>query len=109
VNGCEPAHRDTALLESVLIRPFQKQGLRSDLAAGRAALWEDVARRVGVLLSAPAAFAGEHFVQVRIQGVRVGGHAAALMSGLNCRAAGKKTANLLLLLRLPVRLSANVT
>ena len=40
------------------------QGLRCDLAAGRAALWEDVAQRVGVLLSAPAAFAGEHFVQV---------------------------------------------
>lgn len=40
------------------------QGLRGELVAGRAALWEDVAQRVGVLLSAPAAFAGEHFVQV---------------------------------------------
>ena len=39
--------------------------LQLELAAGRALLWEDVARRVGVLLQAPAAFSGEHFVQVR--------------------------------------------
>jgi len=39
--------------------------LRAELHAGREALWEDVAQRVGVLLSAPAAFSGEHFVQVR--------------------------------------------
>lgn len=40
------------------------QTVRGELHAGREALWEDVAQRVGVLLLAPAAFAGEHFVQV---------------------------------------------
>lgn len=34
------------------------------LLSGRQLIWEEVARRVGVLLSSPAAFEGEHFLQV---------------------------------------------
>ena len=35
------------------------------LAAGRRWLWDEASRRVGVLLAAPSAFQGEHFLQVR--------------------------------------------
>ena len=35
------------------------------LAAGRRWLWDEAARRVGILLAAPAAFEGEHFLQAR--------------------------------------------
>ncbi|KAK9843494.1 hypothetical protein WJX81_005881 [Elliptochloris bilobata] len=34
------------------------------LSAGRRWLWDEAARRVGILLAAPAAFEGEHFLQV---------------------------------------------
>ena len=33
------------------------------LSAGRRWLWDEAARRVGILLAAPAAFEGEHFLQ----------------------------------------------
>ena len=35
------------------------------LQAGRRWLWDEASRKVGVLLSSPAAFEGEHFLQVR--------------------------------------------
>lgn len=35
------------------------------LSAGRRWLWDEAARRVGILLAAPAAFEGEHFLQAR--------------------------------------------
>ena len=34
------------------------------LTAGRRVLWDDVSRRVAVLVTAPAAFEAEHFTQV---------------------------------------------
>ena len=36
----------------------------SGLRGGRALLWDEVARRVGALLASPAAWEGEHFLQV---------------------------------------------
>lgn len=39
-------------------------GLAAQLEGGRSRLWQDVAQRIAVLLAAPAAFNGEHFVQV---------------------------------------------
>lgn len=39
-------------------------GLAAELERGRLHLWQDVAHRITVLLAAPAAFSGEHFVQV---------------------------------------------
>ena len=33
------------------------------LSAGRRWLWDEAARKVGILLAAPAAFEGEHFLQ----------------------------------------------
>lgn len=35
------------------------------LRGGRLLLWDEVARRVGALLASPAAWEGEHFLQVR--------------------------------------------
>ena len=34
------------------------------LVGGRKLIWDEAARRIGVLLSIPAAFEGEHFLQV---------------------------------------------
>ena len=34
------------------------------LSAGRRWLWDEAARKVAILLAAPAAFQGEHFLQV---------------------------------------------
>jgi hypothetical protein len=42
------------------------QAVHAGLLAGRRVIWEEAARRVGVLLSSPAAFEGEHFLQVRL-------------------------------------------
>jgi hypothetical protein len=81
-----PAPKHMLLVSSRIStsQTFQLQGLRCDLVAGRAALWEDVAQRVGVLLSAPAAFAGEHFVQVRTEDYRVGSHAVGSRCASHC-------------------------
>ncbi len=38
--------------------------VRQALGSGRRMLWDDAARRLAVLLTAPAAFAAEHFTQV---------------------------------------------
>lgn len=35
------------------------------LKAGRRWLWDEASRKVGMLLAAPAAFQGEHFLQAR--------------------------------------------
>lgn len=40
------------------------QAVHAGLLAGRKLIWEEAARRIGVLLSSPAAFEGEHFLQV---------------------------------------------
>ena len=37
--------------------------VRQALGSGRRMLWDDAARRLAVLLTAPAAFAAEHFTQ----------------------------------------------
>jgi hypothetical protein len=39
------------------------------LSSGRRWLWDEAARKVGVLLASPAALEGEHFLQVRIRWV----------------------------------------
>ena len=39
--------------------------VHAGLLGGRALIWDEVARRIAVLLSSPAAFEGEHFLQVR--------------------------------------------
>ena len=39
--------------------------IRQALGSGRRMLWDDAARRLAVLLTAPAAFAAEHFTQVQ--------------------------------------------
>ena len=38
--------------------------VQEGLAAGRRWLWDEAARKIGILLSAPSAFEGEHFQQV---------------------------------------------
>lgn len=38
--------------------------VQDGLAAGRRWLWDEAARKIGILLSAPSAFEGEHFQQV---------------------------------------------
>ena len=38
--------------------------VHAGLLGGRALIWDEVARRIAVLLSSPAAFEGEHFLQV---------------------------------------------
>jgi hypothetical protein len=45
------------------------QAVHDGLLAGRGRIWEEAAGRVGVLLSSPAAFEGEHFLQVRVRRV----------------------------------------
>lgn len=40
-------------------------GVSQSLTEGRRRLWEEAARKLGALLAAPAAFQGEHFLQVR--------------------------------------------
>lgn len=40
------------------------QAVHSGLLTGRRLIWDEAARRIGVLLSSPAAFEGEHFLQV---------------------------------------------
>lgn len=55
------------------------------LAAGRSALWAGAAPRLALLLSSPAAFSGEHFLQVRHVGLRVQAQGAALPRGLAYR------------------------
>ncbi|KAL4422269.1 hypothetical protein ABPG75_008466 [Micractinium tetrahymenae] len=40
------------------------QAVHAGLLSGRKLIWEEAARRIGVLLSSPAAFEGEHFLQV---------------------------------------------
>jgi hypothetical protein len=40
------------------------QAVHAGLLGGRRLIWEEAARRIGVLLSSPAAFEGEHFLQV---------------------------------------------
>ncbi len=41
------------------------RAVAAGLRGGRRLLWDDVGRRVGVLLAAPAAWEGEHFLQAR--------------------------------------------
>ena len=41
--------------------------VRQALGSGRRMLWDDAARRLAVLLTAPAAFAAEHFTQAPTQ------------------------------------------
>lgn len=41
------------------------QAVHAGLLGGRRLIWEEAARRIGLLLSTPAAFEGEHFLQVR--------------------------------------------
>jgi hypothetical protein len=41
------------------------ESVAEGLAAGRRWLWDEAARKVSILLAAPAAFEGEHFLQVR--------------------------------------------
>lgn len=59
------------------------QAVHAGLLSGRRLIWEEAARRIGVLLSSPAAFEGEHFLQVgtcgsgrwgQAEGAGVGGH-----------------------------------
>ncbi|KAI7841037.1 hypothetical protein COHA_005265 [Chlorella ohadii] len=40
------------------------QAVHAGLLGGRRLIWEEAARRIGLLLSTPAAFEGEHFLQV---------------------------------------------
>ena len=40
------------------------QAVHTGLLSGRHLIWEEAARRIAVLLSCPAAFEGEHFLQV---------------------------------------------
>ena len=40
------------------------RAVHAGLVGGRAQIWEEAARWLGVLLSSPAAFEGEHFMQV---------------------------------------------
>ena len=40
------------------------QAVHDGLLAGRQLIWEEATRRIGILLSSPAAFEGEHFLQV---------------------------------------------
>ncbi|KAK2075778.1 hypothetical protein QBZ16_001519 [Prototheca wickerhamii] len=40
------------------------RAVRDALVAGRSLVWEEVARRLSALLASPAAFEGEHFLQV---------------------------------------------
>lgn len=50
-----------------LLRPspcVPAQAVHTGLLSGRRLIWEEAARRIGVLLSSPAAFEGEHFLQV---------------------------------------------
>lgn len=44
--------------------------VHAGLLAGRQLIWEEAARRIGILLNSPAAFEGEHFLQVRTGGAR---------------------------------------
>lgn len=39
--------------------------VQEGLVNGRKWLWDEAARKLGTLLSSPAAFEGEHFLQVR--------------------------------------------
>jgi len=41
------------------------ESVAEGLAAGRRWLWDEAARKVSILLAAPAAFEGEHFLQAR--------------------------------------------
>lgn len=62
------------------------QAVHAGLLSGRRLIWEEAARRIGALLSSPAAFEGEHFLQAgahRNRGsvqavVRTGSRAAGL-------------------------------
>ena len=42
------------------------QVVTAGLRSGRWLLWDEVARRVGLLISSPAAWDGEHFLQVML-------------------------------------------
>lgn len=42
-------------------------GVARALSEGRRRLWEEAARKLGALLAAPAAFQGEHFLQVLLR------------------------------------------
>lgn len=52
------------------------QAVHAGLLAGRQLIWDEAARRIGVLLSSPAAFEGEHFLQVGL----CGGNGSLLLS-----------------------------
>ena len=45
---------------------LRSQAVHAGLLAGRRLIWDEAARRIGVLLSSPAAFEGEHFLQARL-------------------------------------------
>ena len=40
------------------------QAVRQGLAGSRRFLWDESARKIGILLSMPSAFEGEHFLEV---------------------------------------------
>ena len=47
-----------------LLLDFLPLQVQEGLAAGRRWLWDEASRKIGILLSAPSAFEGEHFQQV---------------------------------------------
>ncbi|KAK9817254.1 hypothetical protein WJX72_011915 [[Myrmecia] bisecta] len=57
--------------------------VQNGLVNGRRFLWDEAARKIGILLSSPAAFEGEHFLQVSewVQRILCAGEA---FSGLEC-------------------------
>ena len=54
------------------------------LTEGRRRLWEEAARKLGALLAAPAAFQGEHFLQVSWP-------CTCTLSASSCRASAGRT------------------
>ena len=65
--GCRPfpSRRLSARCQVAAEESWQQLLLtvRQALGSGRRMLWDDAARRLAVLLTAPAAFAAEHFTQ----------------------------------------------
>ena len=49
--------------------------VQSGLVNGRRFLWDEAARKIGILLASPAAFEGEHFLQVSVAAAWLAGAA----------------------------------
>ena len=67
----QPCRKRMACCQAVELREAAERewgdalaAVASGLRGGRVLLWDEIARRVGALLASPAAWEGEHFLQV---------------------------------------------